>query len=44
MTNSELVKEIKHIAGVTGGWDDNYDFEYPPNVPDDDEEEIFVLV
>ncbi|WWS23386.1 hypothetical protein PBAHNIPP_00281 [Klebsiella phage KP01] len=44
MTNAELVKEIKHIAGVTGGWDDNYDFEYPPNAPDDDAEEIFVLV
>ena len=44
MTNSELIKEIKHIAGVTGDWDCNYDFEYPANVPDDDEEEIFVLV
>ena len=44
MTNAELVKEIKHIAGVTGGWDDNYDFEYPPNAPDDDADEIFVLV
>ena len=44
MTNTEIAKEIKLIAGVTGEWDDNYDFEYPPNAPDDDAEEIFVLV
>lgn len=45
MTNAEILAEIKHLAGVrSDDWDARYDFEYPPNAPDDDAEEIFVLV